>query len=112
MPTWNYEVVHVHGTITFQHDEHARRATVGLLTRSHERRVNGKDAWRMADAPADYMQGMLEGIVAFRIDVTRRIAKSKLSQNREPRDRQGAAEGLHARGDTALALRMARHPEE
>ena len=111
VPTWNYEVVHVHGTITFQHDEHARRAAVGLLTRSHERRVNGKDAWRMADAPADFMAGMLEGIVAFRIDVTRRTAKSKLSQNRAPDDRQGAAEGLRARGETALAERMTRPPE-
>lgn len=111
VPTWNYQVVHVHGTIAFQHDLRARRAAVGLLTRAQERRWNGAHAWRMVDAPADYMEGMLEGIVAFRIDITRRIAKSKLSQNRELRDRQGAAEGLHARGDTALARRMARPPE-
>lgn len=107
VPTWNYQVVHAHGAISFQHDDHAKRAAVGLLTRIHERRLNGKEAWRMADAPADFMQGMLDGIVAFRIAVTRVLAKSKLNQNREARDYQGAVAGLHASGQGALAQRMA-----
>ncbi|MCX8509496.1 MAG: FMN-binding negative transcriptional regulator, partial [Rhodobacteraceae bacterium] len=55
VPTWNYEVVHAYGKIAFQHDEAAKRAAVGLLTRNHERRLNGASAWRVADAPADYM---------------------------------------------------------
>ena len=60
----------------------------------------------MADAPADYMTQMLAGIVAFRIVVKRILAKSKLSQNREVRDYQGAVKGLHASGSHALAERM------
>lgn len=108
IPTWNYQVVHVYGGITFQHDEHAKRAAVGLLTRNHERRLNGPEAWRMADAPADYLQQMLGGIVAFRIAVRRTLAKSKLSQNREARDYLGAIAGLQASGHEALAERMAR----
>ncbi len=107
VPTWNYQVVHAHGTITFQHDTQAKRAAVGLLTRSHERRVNGAAAWRMADAPADYMEQMLASIVAFRIAVHRRLAKSKLSQNRESRDYLGAIDGLRATGQDAVADRMA-----
>lgn len=83
-----------------------RRAAVGLLTRSHERRVNGKDAWRMADAPADYMAQMLAGIVAFRIAVTRTVAKAKLSQNREARDYLGTIEGLRRTGHAAMAADM------
>jgi len=106
VPTWNYQVVHAYGEITFQHDEHAKRAAVGLLTRNHERRLNGKDAWRMADAPTDYMQQMLGNIVAFRIKVQRTLAKSKLSQNREERDYLGAITGLRACGHDALAQRM------
>lgn len=108
VPTWNYQVVHVHGGIAFQHDEHAKRAAVGLLTRSHERRVNGAEAWRMADAPADYMQQMLAGIVAFRIAIRRTLAKSKLSQNREAPDYHGAIAGLRASGREAMAEAMAR----
>ena len=107
VPTWNYQVVHVYGEITFQHDERAKRAAVGLLTRDHERRLNGDKAWRMADAPADFIVQMLAGIVAFRIAVRRVLAKSKLSQNREARDYQGVVEGLRASGNDALAERMA-----
>lgn len=106
VPTWNYQVVHVHGAIAFQHDDHAKRAAVGLLTRSHERRVNGAGAWRMADAPADYMRQMLAGIVAFRIVLTRTLAKSKLSQNRDRRDYLGTIAGLQDAGHAALARQM------
>ena len=108
VPTWNYQVVHVYGTISFQHETRDKRAAVGLLTRDHERRVNGADAWRMADAPEDFMAQMLDGIVAFRIDVRRTLAKSKLSQNREARDYQGAIAGLRASGHAAMAETMAR----
>lgn len=106
VPTWNYQVVHAYGEIGFQHDEHAKRAAVGLLTRNHERRLNGKDAWRMADAPAEYMQQMLGNIVAFRIRVRKVMAKSKLSQNREERDYLGAITGLRTFGHDLLAERM------
>jgi transcriptional regulator len=106
VPTWNYQVVHAYGAITWQHDEQAKRAAVGLLTREHERKLNGKAAWRMSDAPADYMQQMLGNIVAFRIKVSRTLAKSKLSQNREERDYRGAVEGLRNSGHESVADRM------
>lgn len=107
VPTWNYQVVHIYGRIAFQHDAQAKRAAVGLLTRYHERRLNGPRAWRMADAPADYMEQMLGNIVAFRIHVQRVLAKSKLSQNREARDYHGAVSGIRASGQEALAAKMA-----
>lgn len=106
VPTWNYQVVHVHGNIRFQHDTQAKHAAVGLLTRIHERRVNGKSAWRMADAPEDYMAQMLDAIVALRIDVSRVHAKSKLSQNRAEMDYRGAISGLRNTGHEALAKQM------
>jgi transcriptional regulator len=108
VPTWNYQVVHAYGAISFQHDEQSKRTAVGLLTRNHERRLNGKDAWRMADAPTDYMQQMIGNIVAFRIQVRRTLAKSKLSQNRAERDYLGAIKGLQDSGQDALAQQMER----
>ncbi len=107
VPTWNYQAVHIHGTIAFQHDDHAKRAAVGLLTRLHERRVNGDAAWKMSQAPADYMATMLASIAAFRISPTRTLAKSKLGQNRDPRDLAGAADALRDQGHDALATKMA-----
>ena len=112
VPTWNYQVTHVYGAIHFQHDERSKRAALGLLTHAHERRVNGDKAWRMSDAPADYISDMLAKIVALRIDITRTIAKSKLSQNRDIRDFDGAVASLRERGEGELAEQMdARRPK-
>lgn len=108
VPTWNYQVVHVAGRISFQHDDKTKRAIVGRLTRDHERAMNGDAAWRMADAPRDYIEGMLAAIVAFRIDITGIIAKAKLSQNREAADHAGVVGSVEARGLDMMAARMRR----
>lgn len=116
VPTWNYEVVHLHGRIRFSHDAAQKRRAVAALTAIHERKVNGDAGWRMGDAPPDYLEAMLGAIVALRIEVERVEAKAKLSQNRAARDRAGAiagaqasgqAAGQQAAGQAALAARMA-----
>lgn len=106
VPTWNYRVVNVHGTIRFVQDEKYLRALVGRLTRDHEARIPGNKPWRMADAPADYMDSMIRAIVGIEITVSRIEAKSKLSQNRDDRDRLAAADELHDRGHAGLAHAM------
>lgn len=108
VPTWNYQVTHIEGAIRFSHDEKAKRAVVGRLTKAHEERVNGAEAWRMADAPTDYMAEMLDNIVALTISIRRVLAKSKLSQNREPRDHANVARELASRGGDSLAAAMRR----
>lgn len=107
VPTWNYQAVHVYGTVEFFHDEKTKRAAVGLLTQHSERLANCAKAWRMADAPRDYIDSMIGNIVAFKMTVTRVLAKSKLSQNREEQDYHGAIAGLMARDahDVADAMR-------
>ena len=112
VPTWNYQVVHVAGRITFQHDDKTKRAIVGRLTRDHERAMNGEAAWRMADAPRDYMETMLAAIVAFRIEITGIAAKSKLSQNREAVDHAGVVASFKARGLDRMAARMRRRDSD
>ena len=103
VPTWNYEVAHVHGKITFHHDRKPKLGAVGLLTKMMEARANGDDAWRMADAPADFLSDKLDGIVGFEIAITQVLAKSKLSQNKPDADRLGAATAL---GEHPIAERM------
>ena len=106
VPTWNYQVVHIHGRINFQHDRKAKLANVGKLTKRYEEAVNGSGAWRMADAPADYMESMLGNIVGFRIEIGRVLAKSKLNQNRANVDFNAVAERMAERGKARLAARM------
>ena len=104
MPTWNYEVVHAHGTLTVRDDERHVRALVARLTRHHD--AGEPRPWKMGQAPADYIDAMLRNIVGIEVAVTALVGKSKLSQNKEPRDRQGAVEALQSRGREPLAQAM------
>ena len=106
VPTWNYQVVHIHGRITFTRDDKAKRAIVGRMTKQFETAMNGSKAWKMADAPPDYMTAMIENIVGFTIDIDRVLAKSKLSQNRELEDFSNVTSELEARALKGLSSRM------
>ena len=64
----------------------ARVRVVGMLTKLHEERYFDNNAWKMSDAPRDYIETMLDGIVAFEFNIESIVAKSKLSQNRDKED--------------------------
>jgi transcriptional regulator len=106
VPTWNYEVVHAHGTLTLRDDVRFLRGLVARLTRHHEQAIGEPVPWKMSQAPADYLDDMLSRIVGIEITLTSLVGKAKLSQNKEARDRQQAADTLDARGHGALAQRM------
>jgi len=106
VPTWNYARVHAHGVLRVRDDERFLRGLVARLTREHEARSQQARPWKMGDAPGDYIDSMLKMIVGIEIDITRLVGKFKLGQNREVRDRLGAADGLTARGQTDLAQAM------
>lgn len=106
VPTWNYARVHAHGVLRVRDDERFLRGLVARLTREHEARSQQARPWKMGDAPADYIDSMLKMIVGIEIEITRLVGKFKLGQNREVRDRMGAADGLTARGQTDLAQAM------
>lgn len=106
VPTWNYQVVHVHGAITIRDDEKFLRRVVGRLTQTHERRAQETRPWKMADAPREYIDQMLAAIVGIEIEITRITGKSKLSQNKDERDRVNAANQLRARNQHSIADAM------
>ena len=107
VPTWNYQVVHVHGRIRIRDDERFVRGVVARLTRTHEARSGDARPWKMTDSSPEFIDGMLAAIVGIEIEIDRIVGKSKLSQNREERDRLGAVEALRARGSQAMADAMA-----
>jgi transcriptional regulator len=94
VPTWNYRAVHVRGTLVCTHDRDAKLQIVERLTRHME--SQRRDPWAVSDAPADYIDKMLQGIVGLTISITEVTAKTKASQNRTPADQRGALEGLQA----------------
>ncbi len=104
VPTWNYEVVHVFGRLTVRDDEKFMRGVVARLTRTHE--AQEPKPWKMGDSAPDYIDGMLKAIVGIEIAIERFEGKSKLSQNRETRDLQGAVNKLREQGKTTIAQAM------
>ena len=104
VPTWNYEVVHAHGTITIHDYERFVRRIVARLTRQHE--AAEPRPWKMGDAAPEYLDTMLRNIVGIEIVLTSLMGKVKLSQNREARDRLHAADTLEGRGRGEIAQAM------
>jgi len=104
VPTWNYEIVHAHGSIHVRDDEKFIRGVVARLTREHE--ANQPVPWKMGDAPVDYLSQQLSHIVGIEIRLSRLDCKRKLNQHHEKRDREGAIQGLESRGHHGLAQAM------
>ncbi len=99
VPTWNYAVVHAYGQPEVKQDSDWLRQHVAGLTAQQE--INEAKPWSLLDAPEEYIEIMLRGIVGFRFAIARLEGKWKMSQNRELRDREGVVKGLgkRAKGD-------------
>jgi transcriptional regulator len=116
VPTWNYAVVHVHGTLVV-HDDHAwKRDVLALLTDTFEASADNTDGvtpWRMTDAPPDYLDAMVRGVVGIELIDVRIEGKAKLSQNRDDADRHGVETGLRdgSPAEVAVAEAMGAVPD-
>lgn len=104
VPTWNYVVVHAYGRITIRDDERFVRGMVARLTRTHE--ASQPMPWKMTDSPKEFIDTMLKAIVGLKIEITRLVGKSKLSQNKEVGDIRNAGETLRAHGDRVIGDAM------
>jgi transcriptional regulator len=102
VPTWNYTVVHAHGSAQAVDDAERTRKHVEALAAKYER-------GRPAPWMPDYDPRRLTGIVGIDIHVAKLEGKFKLSQNRSDADRARVAAELAASGrdeDAALARLM------
>ncbi|HRD95357.1 MAG TPA: FMN-binding negative transcriptional regulator [Rubrivivax sp.] len=104
VPTWNYEVVHAHGRLTVMDDERFVRGLLARLTRRHE--AGELKPWKMGDSAPAFIVELLAKVVGIEIEITSLTGKSKLSQNKEARDRLGAADQLDTKGQAELAQAM------
>jgi transcriptional regulator len=107
VPTWNYIAVHAYGTAEVFSDAERLLNLVSALTDRHE--AGHAQPWKVADAPTDYIDGMLKAIVGFALPIQRLEGKRKLSQNRSAEDIASVRGGLAASPnvhDQALAHLM------
>ncbi|WP_332604678.1 FMN-binding negative transcriptional regulator [Acinetobacter sp. ESBL14] len=110
VPTWNYQVVHVKGSINFLHDEKSLRGILARLTRTHE--AKQATPWKMSDAPSEYIAQELQGIVGIEIPISQITAKFKLSQNQEKPDALAVVNGLQQQGKSRLANAVQQYIED
>lgn len=105
VPTWNYVAIHAYGTLEFFDDPARLLDVVTRLTEKHESRR--AQPWTVTDAPADFVQGMLRGIIGLALPIARLEGKVKMSQNRPNADHAGIVDGLKAEGRLDLAAQVA-----
>ena len=101
VPTWNYSAVHAYGTLEMFDDPARLLEVVTRLTVRNE--TPREKPWAVSDAPDDFVQGMLRGIVGISLSIARLEGKVKMSQNRPAADVSGVIEGLRRDGRDGLA---------
>lgn len=103
VPTWNYAVVHAHGSLRAIDDPAWLRTQVEALTTQQE--ATFAAPWEVGDAPADFIDRRLEAIVGIELVIDKLTGKFKNSQNQPEQNRAGVVAGLEDQGsDRALAL--------
>lgn len=113
--TWNYSQAQIAGWLRVHRD--LERLRTEVLGQGHqvdaERFEPGsppsdahRGPWSPTEAPPQFLEPMLRGIIGLELEITEVVGRFKLSQNRTATDRAGVATGLRERGrpqDLAVA---------
>ena len=83
VPTWNYVAVHAYGKINILESDEEKLAVLHKQMQSYE--ADFIEQFRTLDKK--YIDGLLQGIIAFEITVSNLQAKEKLNQNKSEKDR-------------------------
>ncbi len=96
VPTWNYAVAHLQGSVEILEDAAALQSIVSTLADHYEAAVASD--WRFPESAPGQLAA-LRAIVGFRFEVKRVDMKFKLNQNHPVANVRGAIQGLMNRGD-------------
>jgi transcriptional regulator len=96
VPTWNYIAVHAYGQALLLENAELKaellKHTITTFEAAYLQQWDG--------LPEDYKSKMMNGIVAFEIEVTNLQAKKKLSQNRTELEQENIVNHLSQSSDT------------
>jgi transcriptional regulator len=95
VPTWDYMIVHVYGTVREIQSEELY-SVLSRLVQNHE----PNSSYRLEGLPPELVQKEIKGIVGFAVDVTRVDAGYKLSQKKTEEERENIVSELQKRGDS------------
>lgn len=97
VPTWNYIAVHAYGNAVIIDDENEKALLLEHTINSYEAAY--LQQWNSLSA--GYRSKMMNGIVAFKMEVTGMQAKSKLSQNRTATEQENIINSLQNSTDNS-----------
>tara|TARA_B100000780_G_scaffold117032_1_gene82139 strand:+ start:564 stop:1187 length:624 start_codon:yes stop_codon:yes gene_type:complete len=101
VPTWNYVVVHAHGTLRFKRESQWLMDHLAELTRRRESRRAAP--WVISGAPDAFIASQLKGLVGFEVEIKSLLGSWKLCRNKKAADRQGVALGLVSKDNNEAA---------
>lgn len=107
--TWDYQVVHLRGTVEVLHDKAQLLAIVSDLQRDHE--AERENPWDLATADQNFIEEIIKHVVGFTVNITSVEAKYKLDQKETMADRSRIVEDLSKSkrpGDQNIATEMQR----
>jgi transcriptional regulator len=106
VPTWNYSVVHVHGTAKTIDDPVWVRRQMVLLTKLKEdpRSV----PWEISDAPEEFINALLKSLVGIEVSIERVEGKTKASQNQPEENQQSVLQHMEHEGGNEELMRLMR----
>jgi transcriptional regulator len=95
VPTWNYIAVHAYGAATLLESIEQKAELLKHTIETFE--AGYYQQWQ--SLPDDYRSRMMNGIIAFEIEVTGLQAKKKLSQNRSDKEKENIINSLNKSPD-------------
>ncbi|KAI4767673.1 hypothetical protein E4T52_17182 [Aureobasidium sp. EXF-3400] len=109
VPTWNYAAVQVYGKAKIYCDAKSEETGHFLSKQIHDLSQHAErdfmhhtgaegnpEAWKVSDAPEQYIRLLQKGIIGIEITIERLEGKFKMSQELNERDRNGVVEGFQA----------------
>jgi transcriptional regulator len=90
VPTWDYIALHVYGKATIMEDESSKFKALEQMIKFYD-----QDYMEQWDSLSDkFRRGMMQGLVAFELEVTDIQGQQKLSQNKTRGERERIIEHL------------------
>ena len=84
--------MHAYGNLQIWQEISWIRSHLEELTNKNESVIDSD--WKVSDAPADYVEHMMEMIVGIEMPILRLESKWKVSQNQPEQNRDGVIQGL------------------
>lgn len=98
VPTWLYERVDIRGPVRLYEDRDSLLEIASVISQKFE--ANRRAPWTVSEAPPDFIERMLGGIIGIDVKIDTITGKAKLDQGEPAPNRAGVIKALLQRRDS------------